>query len=170
LREAKKRGSLTIGVANNRGTPLLQEADHSIFLETGPEPIAGSTRMKAGTAQRITLILLSSLVMILLGRVYDGLMVDVQASNKKLVRRSGKILSRLTGRGDEEIHEALQRTGGSVKLAFLLLQGFGLGEAEAALDQAEGHLRRAMSLIVERSKGTGLIETRPSFREHATHE
>ncbi|HEY8071860.1 MAG TPA: N-acetylmuramic acid 6-phosphate etherase [Methylocystis sp.] len=170
LREAKKRGSLTIGVANNRGTPLLQEADHSIFLETGPEPIAGSTRMKAGTAQRITLILLSSLVMILLGRVYDGLMVDVQASNKKLVRRSGKILSRLTGRGDEEIHEALQRTGGSVKLAFLLLQGFGLGEAEAALDQAEGHLRRAMSLIVERSKGTGIIETRPSFREHATHE
>jgi N-acetylmuramic acid 6-phosphate etherase len=170
LREAKKRGSLTIGVANNRGTPLLQEADHSIFLETGPEPIAGSTRMKAGTAQRITLILLSSLVMILLGRVYDGLMVDVQASNKKLVRRSGKILSRLTGRGDEEIHEALQQTGGSVKLAFLLLQGFGLGEAEAALDQAEGHLRRAMSLIVERSKGTGLRETPPSFREHATHE
>jgi N-acetylmuramic acid 6-phosphate etherase len=108
--------------------------------------------------------------MILLGRVYDGLMVDVQASNKKLVRRSGKILSRLTGRGDEEIHEALQQTGGSVKLAFLLLQGFGLGEAEAALDQAEGHLRRAMSLIVERSKGTGLRETPPSFREHATHE
>ena len=90
LREAKKRGALTIGVANNPGTPLLREADHAIFLETGPEPIAGSTRMKAGTAQRITLILLSSLVMILLGRVYDGLMVDVQATNRKLIRRSGK--------------------------------------------------------------------------------
>ena len=168
LREAKQRGSLTIGVANNRETPLLQEADHSIFLETGAEPIAGSTRMKAGTAQRVTLILLSSLVMILLGRVYDGLMVDVQASNKKLVRRSEKILSRLTGRDGEEIHKALQQGGGSVKLAFLLLQGYGLGEAEAALAQAEGHLRRAMSLIVERSKAAGLREAEPSFREEAT--
>lgn len=149
LREAKQAGALTIGVANNRGTPLLQEADHSIFLDTGPEPIAGSTRMKAGTAQRITLILLSSLVMILLGRVYEGLMVDVQASNKKLVRRSEKILARLSGRSSEEIHEALQRAGGGVKLAFLLLQGYGRSEAEAALDRADGHLRRAMSLIAE---------------------
>ncbi len=149
LREAKKRGALTIGVANNPGTPLLKDADHQIFLETGPEPIAGSTRMKAGTAQRITLILLSSLVMILLGRVYDGLMVDVQATNRKLVRRSEKILSRLTGCGDAEIHDALQQADGSVKLAFLLLQGFGREEAQAALLQAEGHLRRAMSLIVE---------------------
>jgi N-acetylmuramic acid 6-phosphate etherase len=170
LREAKNRGSLTIGVANNRGTPLLQEADHAIFLETGAEPIAGSTRMKAGTAQRITLILLSSLVMILLGRVYDGLMVDVQASNKKLVRRSEKILSRLTGRGDEEIQEALQRAGGSVKLAFLLLQGYGLAKAAAALDQAEGHLRRAMSLMVERPKAEDLRETQPYIREDATHD
>ena len=170
LREAKNRGSLTIGVANNRGTPLLQEADHAIFLETGAEPIAGSTRMKAGTAQRITLILLSSLVMILLGRVYDGLMVDVQASNKKLVRRSEKILSRLTGRGDEEIHEALQRAGGSVKLAFLLLQGYGLAEAAAALDEAEGHLRRAMSLMVERPKGGGPSRDPAYIREDATHE
>lgn len=149
LREAKRRGALTIGVANNRGAPLLHEADHAIFLDTGPEPIAGSTRMKAGTAQRITLLLLSSLVMILLGRVYDGLMVDVQASNKKLFKRSEKILSRLCGRSDEEIREALERAGGSVKLAFLLLQGYGRAEAEAALDRAEGHLRRAMSLIVE---------------------
>ncbi len=147
LREAKRAGALTIGIANNRDTSLLQEADHSIFLDTGPEPIAGSTRMKAGTAQRIALILLSSLVMILLGRVYEGLMVDVQASNKKLVRRSERILSRLSGRSSEEINDALHRAGGSVKLAFLLLQGFGLNEAEAALERAHGHLRRAMSLI-----------------------
>ncbi len=165
LREAKKRGALTIGVANNRGTPLLHEADHPIFLETGPEPIAGSTRMKAGAAQRITLILLSSLVMILLGRVYDGLMVDVQATNKKLVRRSEKILSRLTGHDEAEIRAALQRAGGSVKLAFLLLQGFDLGESKAALDQAEGHLRRAMSLIVEQGAAS-----ESSIREDATQE
>ncbi len=149
LREAKQAGALTVGVANNRGTPLLQEADHSIFLDTGSEPIAGSTRMKAGTAQRITLVLLSSLVMILLGRVYDGLMVDVQASNKKLVRRSEKILSRLSGQSSEKIGEALQRADGSVKLAFLLLQGYGRGEAQSALDRADGHLRRAMSLIAQ---------------------
>ena len=99
LREARTHAARsTIGVANNRDTPLLAEAEHAIFLDTGPEAIAGSTRMKAGTAQRIALLLLSSLVMILLGRVYEGLMVDVQASNKKLVRRSENILARLTGR------------------------------------------------------------------------
>jgi N-acetylmuramic acid 6-phosphate etherase len=149
LRAAKESGALAIGVANNRETPLLLEADHAIFLDTGSEPIAGSTRMKAGTAQRIALILLSSLVMILLGRVYEGLMVDVQASNIKLVRRSERILSRLSGRSGEEIREALQRAGGSVKLAFLLLQGYGLNEAETALERAGGHLRRAMALIAD---------------------
>lgn len=80
LREAKRRGALTIGIANNRDTPILQEADHPIWLDTGPEPIAGSTRMKAGTAQRIALNLLSSLVIIRLGRVYRGLMVDLKPS------------------------------------------------------------------------------------------
>ena len=69
LREAKQAGALTIGIANNRGTPLMREADHSIWLDTGSEPIAGSTRLIAGTAQKITLNLLSSLLMILLGRV-----------------------------------------------------------------------------------------------------
>jgi N-acetylmuramic acid 6-phosphate etherase len=72
LREAGRCGALTVGIANNCDTPLLAEADHPIVLDTGAEPIAGSTRMKAGTAQRIALNLLSSLVMILLGRVYRG--------------------------------------------------------------------------------------------------
>ncbi|MGD9544259.1 MAG: N-acetylmuramic acid 6-phosphate etherase [Methylocystis sp.] len=173
MRAAKAAGALAIGVANNRDTPLLREADHAIFLDTGPEAIAGSTRMKAGTAQRITLILLSSLVMISLGRVYDGLMVDVQASNKKLVRRSEKILARLSGRGHEDVQEALRRAGGSVKLAFLLLQGYGRDEAQAALDRADGHLRRAMSLIGEFHEDV-LEGTQPTFSvgasERATHE
>ncbi len=73
LREAKQRGALTIGIANNHATPILKESDHPIWLDTGAEPIAGSTRLKAGTAQKITLNLLSSLLMILLGRVYEGL-------------------------------------------------------------------------------------------------
>src|SRR3984893_13460054 len=138
LREAKRCGALTIGIGNNRDTPLLAEADHAIWLDTGSEPIAGSTRMKAGTAQRITLNLLSSLVMILLGRVYEGLMVDLQAVNTKLVRRSENMLVRLTGRTGEEARDALRRAGGSVKLAVLMLQGCDAAEAGKILEGAGG--------------------------------
>jgi N-acetylmuramic acid 6-phosphate etherase len=147
LREAKRRGALTIGIANNRDTPILEEADCAIPLDTGPEPIAGSTRMKAGTAQRVTLNLLSSLVMIRLGRVHEGLMVDVQAINSKLVRRSESILRRLTGRTSEEVADALRRANGSVKLAVLLLHGCGPDEAASVLEQAGGRLRAALRHI-----------------------
>jgi N-acetylmuramic acid 6-phosphate etherase len=150
LAEARDRGALTIGIANNRGTPLLTQADHGIWLDTGPEAIAGSTRMKAGTAQKITLNLLSSLVMIRLGRVFGGLMVDVQATNAKLVRRSENMLMHLTDRGRAEVRDALKRAGGSVKLAVLLLQGCDLAEAEVALDRAGGQLRAALDLIGDR--------------------
>ena len=109
LREARQRGALTIGIANNRATPVLDEFDHPIWLDTGAEPIAGSTRLKAGTAQKITLNLLSSLLMILLGRVYGELMVDVQVMNEKLVRRSEDMLIRLTGRTRDEVRDALRR-------------------------------------------------------------
>jgi N-acetylmuramic acid 6-phosphate etherase len=145
LNEAKRRGALTIGVANNRDTPILKGADHAIWLDTGAEPIAGSTRMKAGTAQRITLNVFSSLVMILLGRVYDGLMVDLQAVNQKLVRRSESILTRLTGSSGEQAREALHRANGNVKLAVLLLHGCELNEATAVLDRAGGQLRAALA-------------------------
>jgi N-acetylmuramic acid 6-phosphate etherase len=147
LKEARKRGALTIGVANNRATPILEEADHPIWLDTGAEPIAGSTRMKAGTAQRITLNVFSSLVMILLGRVYDGLMVDLQAVNQKLVRRSESILKRLTGRSGEQACEALRQADGNVKLAVLLLHGCDLQEATSVLDRAGGQLRAALAAI-----------------------
>jgi len=147
LREAKQRGALTIGIANNRGTPILGEADHPVWLDTGPEPIAGSTRMKAGTAQRIALNLLSSLLMILLGRVYDGLMVDVQAVNTKLRRRSEDMLLKISGRSPEEVREALARADGSVKLAVMLLHGCEVGEAEKLLDDAGGQLRAALAAM-----------------------
>jgi len=149
LREAKRRGALTVGIANNRRTPILEEAAHPILLETGSEPIAGSTRMNAGTAQRITLNLLSSLVMIRLGRVYAGLMVDVQASNAKLIQRSEQMLRHLTDCSDAQARDALDRAGGSVKLAALLLQGCDVEEAKTALDQAGGQLRVAMELIAK---------------------
>ena len=147
LRAARARGALTVGVANNRDTPILQEADHAICLDTGAEPIAGSTRMKAGTAQRITLNVLSSLVMILLGRVYDGLMVDLQAVNQKLMRRSESILMRLTGRSDEQVRMALRQANGSVKLAVLLLHGCDAKNAATILDRSGGQLRAALAAI-----------------------
>jgi N-acetylmuramic acid 6-phosphate etherase len=150
LREAKQAGSLTIGIANNRGTPLLREADHPIWLDTGSEPIAGSTRLVAGTAQKITLNLLSSLLMIVLGRVYDGLMVDVQATNEKLLRRSEDIVMRIAGGTRDKARDALGQARGSVKLAILLLHGYDLAGAANLLDRAGGQLRKALSLIGQR--------------------
>ena len=145
MREAKQRGALTIGIANNRGTPLLEEADHPIFLDTGPEPIAGSTRMKAGTAQKIALNLLSTLLMISLGRVYDGLMVDVQAVNEKLVRRSEDMLVRLTDCTRPAARDALRRAQGSVKLAVMLLNGCDVEKGVRLIDRAGGRLRSALA-------------------------
>jgi len=150
LREAKRRGTLTIGVANNPGAPLLAEAECPIYLETGSEPIAGSTRMNAGTAQRITLNLLSSLTMIRLGRVYAGLMVEVQAVNAKLVGRREKMLVQLTGKSLGDVRVALHKTNGNVKLAVLVAEGCGLEEAGEFLAQSGGRLRDAIALAEKR--------------------
>jgi len=156
LREAKERGALTVGIANNPETPLLNEADCPILLATGSEPIAGSTRMKAGTAQRIALNLLSSLIMIRLGRVYGGLMVDVQAANAKLARRSQSMLRHLTGRSSDEIRAALAAADGSVKLAALVLKGCDLADARAVLDGAGGQLRVALAAVENRAPRVGV--------------
>jgi N-acetylmuramic acid 6-phosphate etherase len=147
LREAGARGALTVGIANNLNTPILDEADRAVFLDTGAEPIAGSTRMKAGTAQRVALTLLSSLVMIRLGRVYEGLMVDVQATNSKLVRRSETILAQLTGHRSDHVREALRQAKGSIKLALLVLEGTPLDAAHRALDRSGGDLRAAKAAL-----------------------
>jgi N-acetylmuramic acid 6-phosphate etherase len=147
LRSAKRAGALTIGIANNPKTPVLDEADHAILLETGPEPIAGSTRMNAGTAQRITLGLLSSLVMIRLGHVYDGMMVDVQATNRKLAKRSETMLMHVTGRNDKDVRSALAKADGNVKLAVLLLKGCGLNDAKSLLARSKGQLRTAIASL-----------------------
>ena len=147
MREAKRCGALAIGIANNRSTPLLVEADYSIWLDTGPEPIAGSTRMKAGTAQRVALNLLSTLVMIRLGRVHEGLMVDMQAINAKLVARSENILRRLSGRSENEVRDALERAAGNVKKALLILHGCTVQKADTLLEESGGRLRIALRLV-----------------------
>jgi N-acetylmuramic acid 6-phosphate etherase len=149
LREGKRRGALTVGIANNSASPLLQEADHSIYLATGSEPIAGSTRLKAGTAQKVTLNTLSSLLMILLGKVYRGLMVDVRALNTKLSRRSEHMLIELTGCDPAEARKALTVANGRVKVAALLLKGCDLGAAEKILHDSRNRLGEALSLVTK---------------------
>jgi N-acetylmuramic acid 6-phosphate etherase len=158
MREARRRGALAIGIANNRATPVLDEADFPIWLDTGAEPVAGSTRMKAGTAQRVALNILSTLVMIRLGRVHKGLMVDVQAINAKLIERSENILRRLSGRSAEEARDALQSARGNIKVAMLLLHGCNAEQAGALLEQAGGRLRMALQLAgVEPATPTDLF-------------
>ncbi|HEY0420703.1 MAG TPA: N-acetylmuramic acid 6-phosphate etherase, partial [Acetobacteraceae bacterium] len=143
IAEAARRGALTIGIANSPG-PLLAAAAHPILVQTGEEVIAGSTRMKAGTAQKAVLNLFSSLVMVMLGHVHDGLMVDMQARNAKLRERAARMLRHLTGRDEAAIAAALAATDGRVKPAVLVLHGLDRDAAEALLARHGGVLRAAM--------------------------
>jgi N-acetylmuramic acid 6-phosphate etherase len=147
LREAKRCGALTLGIANNGASPILDEADHPILLDTGSEPIAGSTRMKAGTAQKVALNTLSTLLMTLLGKVYRGLMVDVRAANEKLVKRSEDMLIQLTGRSRDDVRNALSRANGSVKIAVMLLHGCDLESAKQLLSAAGDRLGAALDRV-----------------------
>jgi N-acetylmuramic acid 6-phosphate etherase len=141
---ARSAGALTIGMANNAGAPLLTASDIPVLLESGPEIIVGSTRMGAGTAQKAALNLLSTLLMIRLGHVYDGLMVNLRADNRKLRGRSIRMLRHITSAGESEAADALDRAGGSVKHAALILRGYAPGAAEDALRNAGGNLRTAL--------------------------
>ena len=147
LREAARRGALTIGVANTAGAPLLAAAEYPIAVPTGAEPIAGSTRMQAGTAQKVVLNLFSTLLMIRLGRVYQGLMVDMRATNAKLRQRAVRMLRHLSGRAEAEVQDALARAGGKVKLARLVLEGLEPSAAQSLLDRNGGSLRAALGEI-----------------------
>jgi len=147
LREAKLRGALTLGIANNQASPILQDADHPIFLDTGSEPIAGSTRLKAGTAQKVALNTLSTSLMILLGKVHQGLMVDVQAANEKLQKRSEAMLMQLTGVNRDDARDALSRAHGNVKVAVMVLNGCDLESAKQMLRDSNNHLGIALQRL-----------------------
>jgi N-acetylmuramic acid 6-phosphate etherase len=142
-RPAPPAGALTIGLANNPSTPLLDQAEIPVLLETGAEFLAGSTRMSAGTAQKIALNLLSTQIMIALGRVYQGFMVDVVPSNAKLVARAKGIVQALTGCAAAEAETLWARAGGDLKLAVLLGDGLELDAAKARLEATGGNLRHA---------------------------
>jgi len=147
LREAKLRGALTLGIANNQASPILQYADHPIFLDTGSEPIAGSTRLKAGTAQKVALNTLSTSLMILLGKVHQGLMVDVRAGNEKLQKRSEAMLMQLTGVNRDDARDALSRAQGNIKIAVMVLNGCDLESAKQMLRDSHDHLGIALQRL-----------------------
>ncbi|MCZ6605735.1 MAG: N-acetylmuramic acid 6-phosphate etherase [Alphaproteobacteria bacterium] len=143
----RNAGALTIGIYNNDqpdGLSLAVVCDHPICAATGPEPIAGSTRMKAGTAQKIILNLLSTLIMVREGRVFEGLMVDMQATNAKLKTRARRMVAQIADVGNAEADRLLEAAGGHVKLAILIQKGLSPEIATAMLDEQGGDLRRVL--------------------------
>jgi N-acetylmuramic acid 6-phosphate etherase len=144
VRTAAEAGALTVGLANNAGTPLLDAVDHPILLDTGAEVVAGSTRMKAGTAQKIALNLFSTAVMLRLERVHMGLMISMRVSNRKLQDRAVRIVARAAGVENSIAAEALERAGRDIKLAVLIALGRSAEEGAALLRAAGGNLRTAI--------------------------
>jgi N-acetylmuramic acid 6-phosphate etherase len=150
LRASAAAGALTIAVASNPSAPVFEVARHRILTETGSEVIAGSTRMKAGTAHKIVLNLFSTAVMVRLGRVYRGLMVDMQARNAKLRRRAISIVSEIGRCTEKDAARHLERADGDLKTAVLL--GLGLDKSEAAelLQRHGGNLRAVIDASASR--------------------
>ena len=117
---ARNMGANTIGIANNKDTPLSELVDVAIEVVVGPEVVAGSTRMKAGTAQKMVLNMMTTAAMVKLGLVYDGYMVGVQASNNKLIERSIRILTEITGVNRKKAEGLIKSAQGDVRVAILL--------------------------------------------------
>ncbi|MFP1626320.1 N-acetylmuramic acid 6-phosphate etherase [Streptomyces sp. 5K101] len=146
VEHARSLGALTIGLSCNAASALGAAADHAVEVVVGPELLTGSTRLKAGTAQKLVLNMISTITMIRLGKTYGNLMVDVRASNDKLQARSRRIVSLATGAADEEIEAALEATGGEVKNAILvILGGVDAERASTLLTSTSGHLRAALT-------------------------
>jgi len=145
LRAASALGAVTIAVTNNQGAPLFDVARHRILAETGSEVIAGSTRMKAGTAQKIVLNLFSTAVMVKMGRVYRGLMVDMRARNAKLRRRAEAIVAEILRCPEADAARHLRQANGDVKTAVLVGLGLGVNEAARLLQRHGGNLRSAIN-------------------------
>lgn len=143
--EARRRGARTVGLSCNAGSALGAAADVAIEVVVGPEVVAGSTRLKSGTAQKLVLNTLTTASMVKLGKTYGNLMVDVRASNEKLRDRAHRIVTAATDASPEAVTAALQEHGGRAKPAILaLLTGWSADEVAAALEASDGHLRRAV--------------------------
>ncbi len=149
LDAADRAGALTIGLACVRGSELAQRASRAIEVEVGPEVIVGSTRMKAGTAQKLVLNTISTIAMVRLGKTFGNLMVDVQASNDKLRARARRAVAIATAADDEEVADAIAAAGGDAKVAIVaLLAGVDAQTARSRLTAAGGVIREAVADVV----------------------
>ncbi|WP_127131911.1 N-acetylmuramic acid 6-phosphate etherase [Georgenia sp. SYP-B2076] len=145
LQHARAVGAFTVAIAQNAGSAIGALADVPIEVVVGPEIVAGSTRLKSGTAQKLVVNMLSTLSMVRLGKTYHGIMVDLQATNEKLKARSVRTVMGAAGVGADEAARALEAVDGSVKRAILvLLTGIAVEEAPAAIERAGGILRVAI--------------------------
>jgi N-acetylmuramic acid 6-phosphate etherase len=145
---ARAAGASAIGISNNQGAPIFAKVDVAICLPTPPEVIAGSTRMGAGTAQKIALNMLSTMMAIHLGHVHDGFMVNVIADNLKLRGRAQRIVMAVSSVDETAAAAALERAGGAVKVAILLAAGAdGVEAAQRILAESDGHLRPALGML-----------------------
>jgi N-acetylmuramic acid 6-phosphate etherase len=146
LRAAREVGALTIGFANNPDAPVANEAEIGVTLDTGPEMISGSTRLKAGTSQKIALNTFSSALMVRMNKVYGNLMVDLKATNAKLVRRAIRLTSFATGADEAAARAVLEQCGFHVKVAIVALsKNVNVEQARALLDAARGSVRQALA-------------------------
>lgn len=145
LNYAKQLGATTVSIASNPKSKMAEVADIAIETVVGPEVLTGSSRMKSGTAQKLVLNMLTTASMVLIGKCYQNLMVDVQASNKKLKARALKIVMEATECDNEAAANVLAKANGQVKLAILMqLSGLDALEAQSLLDKSNGKLRQAL--------------------------
>jgi N-acetylmuramic acid 6-phosphate etherase len=147
VKTARELGALTVGIANNPQTPLLDAAEYPILANTGGELVAGSTRMKAGTAQKVILNLFSTAVMLRLGRVYRGLMVNMVVSNDKLAARARAMVEQLAGCSAAQAAAALDAAHNDIKRAVLIARGLDNAGAASLLEANEDNLRAALRAI-----------------------
>lgn len=146
LRAAQTAGALAIGFANNPGAPVASEAEIGIILDTGSEIISGSTRLKAGTAQKIALNTFSSALMVRLNKVYGNLMVDLKPTNAKLVLRAVRLTMLATGATEHTAREALEQCDFHVKVAIVALtKKTSIDQARGLLEASRGSVRRALA-------------------------
>ncbi len=141
---AKAQGNTVVAIANAAEAPLLTMADAAIGLNTGPEVVEGSTRLSAGTAQKVALNMISTQAGILMGHVHDGLMVNLVPDNIKLRQRAERIVTRITGVQPEAAQDALEQAGHDTKLAVLMAAGLNIDVARRRLADSGGRLRDCM--------------------------
>jgi N-acetylmuramic acid 6-phosphate etherase len=145
LEFARRRKAVTIGITSNPRTPITRAAKISIVTPTGPEIITGSTRMKAGTAQKLVLNMLSTAAMIRMGRVYDNWMIGVTLTNRKLQARGLRILAEASGATVAEATRALRQSGHNLDVALIMVKGgVSARDARRKLRAAQGNLREAL--------------------------